>query len=160
MHTYIQTYQPTYVCTMNTPTYVHMAKCKMQTVAGQQRVVACQQHAVACQKHRLSLGSAYPPQKTYPKMQCILPRFFCCLEITSGNDSLGITTLTTEKLKSTPVTVPVIVCWAMTHPHFKSVCFVGVLHDALDLLDCILAEEFDVHHHFFATSLGILLQCQ
>ena len=42
-----------------------------------------------------------------------------------------------------------------------SVGVVRVLYEALDLRECILVEEVDVHHQaVFSTSLGILLQCK
>ena len=45
--------------------------------------------------------------------------------------------------------------------HITSVGVVRVLYEALDLRECILVEEVDVHHHaVFSTFLGILLQCE
>ena len=53
-HTYMYICICTYI-----HTYVHMAKCKMQTVAGQQHAAAGQQRAVACQQHNTGYVHTY-----------------------------------------------------------------------------------------------------
>ena len=53
----------------------------------------------------------------------------------------------------------VIHAFVPAQSHMTSLCLVGVLYEALALLECILAEEVDLHHHsVFSTFLGILLQ--
>ena len=54
----------------------------------------------------------------------------------------------------TPLVIPVL-----AQSHITSVGVVGVLYEALDLRECILPEEVDVHHQaVLSTCLGILLQ--
>ena len=57
--------------------------------------------------------------------------------------------------------VPTVAASVVAQSHITSVGVIGVLYETLDLHECILAEEVDVHHRaVFSSCLGIFLQCK